>query len=148
MFGFRRRDNQGKGDAAAETVSVALIGEGYRRSYVKRLLGGRVEITAELASDRRAHLLAELSPSVVVFDCASGGVNPLLSLPRLSKLGGSPRVVALTDGAIADGPGTAALHSLGADAVADIRDRRAVTEAILPNGAEPPGHRRHAPATV
>lgn len=134
MFGLSKRAKERSG----AVVAVALIGEGYRRSYVKDLLGGRVGIAAELASDRRAHMLAEVGPEVVVLDCASGGVNPLLALPRLSGLEGSPRVVALTDASVSPGLDADALLSLGADATADIRDPRAVVGAIFSTGTEPP----------
>lgn len=56
MFGLSGR----KGAESDAATSVTLVGEGYRRSYVKHLLGGRARV-AELASDRRAHLLAENS---------------------------------------------------------------------------------------
>lgn len=144
MFGLSRRVEERSGAA----VTVALIGEGYRRSYVKGLIGGRVEVAAELASGRRAHLLAEIRPDVVVLDCASGGTNPLLALPQLSGLEGSPRVVALTDGSVSPGLDADALISLGADATADIRDPRAVAEAVLPTGTEPPRHRHRTLAAA
>ena len=135
MFGLLRRTKERSGAA----VTVALIGEGYRRSYVKGLLDGRVEISAELASDRRAHLLAEIRPDVVILDCASEGTNPLLALPRLSELEGPPRVVALTDGPVSPGLDADALLSLGADVTADIGEPRAVAEAVLfRTGTEPP----------
>lgn len=78
MFGFWRRGTEEK-DVAATTVD--LIGEGYRRAYVQHLLGDRAKVEAELVSGKRAHLLAEMGPEVVVLDCASGGVNPPLALP-------------------------------------------------------------------
>lgn len=134
MFGLSRRVEERSGAA----VTVALIGAGYRRSYVKGLIGGRVEISAELASDRRAHLLAEIRPEVIVLDCASEGTNPLLALPRLSELEGSPRIVALTDGSVSPALDTDVLLSLGADATADIRDSRAIVGAIFSTGTEPP----------
>lgn len=84
MFGFWRRGTEEK-DVAATTVD--LIGEGYRRAYVQHLLGDRAKVEAELVSDKRAHLLAEMGPEVVVLDCASGGVNPLLALSKLADLG-------------------------------------------------------------
>lgn len=148
MFGLSRRAKRSSGAA----VTVALIGEGYRRSYVKDLLGGRVEISAELASGRRAHLLAEIRPDVIVLDCASGDMNPLLALPQLSGLEGSPRVVALTDGSFSSGLDADALISLGADATADIRDPRAIAEAVAgavpPTGTEPPRHRHRTLAAA
>lgn len=137
MFGLRGR----KKDEGGAATTVALIGEGHRRAYVRRLLGDRVGVGAELASDRRAHMLAEIGPGVVVLDCASEGINPLLALPKLAELGGSPRVVALTDGSVLPGPGADALALLGADATADIRDARGVISAVLPTGAEPPTRR-------
>lgn len=148
MFGLSRRAERSSGAA----ITVALIGEGYRRSYVKDLLGGRVEISAELASGRRAHLLAETQPHVIVLDCASGGMNPLLTLPLLSELEGSPHIVALTDSSVSSGLDADILLSLGADAAADIRDPRAVAEAVagavLPAGTEPPRHRHRTLAAV
>lgn len=129
MFGLWGREAERDG---AATVSVALIGDGYRRSYVRQLLDGRVRVDAELVSDRRAHMLAEVGPAVVVLDCASEGVNPLLALPRLAGIEGSPRVVALTDGSVAHALDPRALAPLGADATADIRDGHAVVEAVLP----------------
>lgn len=141
MFGLSRRARE-SGDAV---VTVAVIGEGYRRSYVKDLLGDRTRVAAELASDRRVHLLAEIDPGIIVLDCASDGTNPLLALPQLSRLEGSPRVVALTDGSVSLGLDADVLLSLGADATADIRDPRAVAEAVaevvLRTGTEPPSHR-------
>lgn len=142
MFGLSKRANK-SGEAV---VTVVLIGEGYRRSYVKRLLDNRARVAAELASDRRVHMLAEVGPEVVVLDCASEGVNPLLALPRLSGLEGSPRVVALTDGSVSHGLDADVLISLGADATADILDPRAFAEAVLPTGTKPSRHRALAAA--
>lgn len=144
MFGLSRRAKENR-DAV---VTVALIGEGYRRSYVKDLIDGRVEIAAELATDRRARMLAEIGPEVVVLDCASEGTNPLLALPKLSGLEGSPRVVALTDNSVSHGLDADTLISLGADATADIRDPRAVAEAVLPTGTEPPRSRNRVLAAA
>lgn len=143
MFGLRKR-NSGSGAA----TTVALIGEGYRRSYVKGLLDGRVEISAELASDRRAHLLVEIRPDIIILDCASEGTNPLLALPKLSELEGSPRIVALTDGSVSPGLEADILLSLGADVTADIGDPRAVAEAVLRTGTEPPRPRHRVLAAA
>lgn len=139
MFGFWRRETAEKAVAA---TTVALIGEGYRRAYVQYLLGDRAKVEAELVTDRRTHMLAELGPEVVVLDCASEGINPLLALSKLANLGGSPRIVVLTDGSVSHGLDEDALVSLGAYATADIRDPQGVIEAVLQTGAEPPTHRR------
>lgn len=145
MFGLSKRARESSGAVA----TMVLIGDGYRRSYVKRLLGGRAVVVAELASDRRAHLLAEIRPDVIVLDCASGGINPLLTLPRLSELEGSPRVVALTDGSVSPGLDADSLLSLGADVTADIGDPRAVAEAVLfQTGTEPPRPRNRVLAAA
>ena len=145
MLGFWRRGTAEK-DVAATTV--ALIGEGYRRAYVRHLLGERAKVEAELVSDKRAHMLAEIGPEVVVLDCASEGTNPLLALPKLLELEGSPRVVVLTDGSVSRGLDADVLRSLGADAAADIRDPRAVVAAVLPGGETPPRRRRRALAAA
>ena len=145
MFGFWGRGTAEK-DVAVTTV--ALIGEGYRRAYVQHLLGDRAKVEAELVSDKRAHMLAEMAPEVVVLDCASEGVNPLLALSKLTDLGGSPRIVALTDGSVSHGLDADALTSLGADACADIRDPQGVIEAVLSTGTEPPTHRRRTLAVA
>lgn len=76
----------------------------------------------------------------MIFNCASEGVNPLLSLPKLADLEGSPRVVALTDGPVSHGLDPNALLSLGADA--DIGDPLAVVEAVFPGGSTGAPHRR------
>lgn len=143
MFGLWGREKKGGG----ATTTVALIGEGYRTGYVRNLLGDRVRVEAELPSDRRVRMLAEVGPEVVVLDCASEGVNPLLSLRRLAALRGSPvgspvgspRVVALTDRAVSRVLDADDLALLGACATADIRDPRGVIEAVLPTGAGPTG---------
>lgn len=145
MFGFWRQGMEEK-DVAATTV--ALIGEGYRRAYVQHLLGDRAKVGAELASCKRAYMLAEIGPEVVVLDCASEGINPLLALPKLADLGGTPRIVALTDGSVSHGLDEDALASLGADACADIRDPQAVIEAVLQTDTEPPTHRRRTLAVA
>lgn len=144
MFGLSRRAKE----RSSAAVTVALIGEGYRRSYVKGLLDGRVGISAELASDRRAHLLAEIRLDIIILDCASKGTNPLLTLPKLSELEGSPRVVALTDGPVSPGLDADILLSLGADVTADIGDPQAVAEALLRTGTEPPRPRHRVLAAA
>ncbi len=142
MFGLRERKSGG-----GAATRVALIGEGYRRAHVRHLLGDRARVEAELVSDKRAHMLAEIGPEVVVLDCASEGVNPLLTLPKLADLDGSPRIVALTDGSVFQGLDADALISLGADATPDIRDPRGVSEAVLSTNTRPPT-RRHSLAVA
>jgi DNA-binding NarL/FixJ family response regulator len=144
MFGLSRRKDEGSG----KRIGVALIGEGYRRGYVRNLLGDRVKVKAEFVSNRRAYLLEEVCPEVVVLDCASEGINPFLSLPKLAELGGSPRVVALTDRSVSRVLDADALALLGADATADIRDARGVIEAVLDGGTQPPRDGRRALAVA
>lgn len=130
MFRFWRGREQ---NAVEEpTLSVILIGEGYRRARAKRLLkhplADHVSVVGELASGRRVELISELGPETVVLDCASEGINPRAILPRLADLEGSPRVVALVDGSTElDGR---ALLDLGADVIADIRDPHALAEVV------------------
>lgn len=148
MFGWfgRKNGRDGKARTGGERVGVAFVGDGYRRAYAKQPLEGRVEVAAELASDRRVHLLPEVSPEVIALDCASEGVNPLVALPKLAEITGRPRIVALVDGQGADGIEeenlTETLVSLGADATANIRDAHAVVEAILPGVPRTPRDRR------
>lgn len=144
MFRFWNRSTKESNDGApGEVVSVALIGEGYRRAYVKNLLGDRVVVAAELTSDRRAEMLSEVSPETVILDYASESVNPLLALQKLAALDGSPRIVTLMDGSVSRRLDEDVLVSLGADAWADIQDSRAVISAVSPTGTEPslPPHR-------
>ena len=124
----------GKQDAVNEAaLPIVLVGEGYRRAYAKHLLEhpltDHVRVVGELASGRRVELISELEPEAVVLDCASEGINPLAVLPRLAALEGSPRVVALVDGAAA--LDERVLLDLGADVIADIRDPHALSEAVL-----------------
>ena len=134
MFRFWRVKKQKVFEEAS--LPVVLVGEGYWRAYAKQLLehqlADHVKVVGELASGRRVELLSELEPEVVVLDCASEGINPLAVLPRLAALEGSPRVVALVDGAAAFSE--RALLDLGADAVADIRDPYALANAICSPG--------------
>lgn len=121
---------RGKEKTAKESaLRVALIGEDYRRDYLKRQLGGRIEVAGELAADRRVDLLAEVEPEVVIVDCGSRGVNPLATLPLLAVLEGCPRIIALWDVCLA-GAGKDVLSDLGADAVAVLRDASAVARAL------------------
>lgn len=131
MFRFWRGREQSEVEEA--TLSVVLVGEGYRRAFAKRLLkhplAGRVKVVGELASGRRVELLSELEPEAVVLDCASEGINPLTLLPRLAALEGHPRIIALMDGAANLEEQT--LLDLGADVVADIQDPHALVEAVF-----------------
>lgn len=150
MFRFWRGREQSEVEEA--TLSVVLVGGGYRRAFAKRLLkhplAGRVKVVGELASGRRVELLSELElelePEAVVLDCASEGINPLTLLPRLAALEGHPRIIALMDGAANLEEQT--LLDLGADVVADIQDPHALVEAVLlhdPRAGHPPeGTRR------
>lgn len=83
MFGLSKREKKGN-DAATK---VALIGEGYRWADGQHLLGHRTKVMAELVSDRRAHMLAEMGPEVVVLDCASEDTNSLLAPSKLADRG-------------------------------------------------------------
>lgn len=142
MSRFWRSDEEKAPREAAP--AVVLIGEGHRRAYLKHLLGDRAKIAGELASDRRVELLAEVGPEVVIVDCASRGINPLITLPRLSALKG-PRIVALTDvPPELDGD---ILPGLGADVAAYIRDPLAIVRAVgLDVVEDHPGE--HAPVAA
>ena len=137
---------RGKEKAARNpALRVVLIGEDYRRDYLKRLLAGRIEVAAELAADWRVDLLPEVAPEVVILDCGSRGVNPLLTLPLLAVLEGCPRIVALSDVCLA-GAGKDVLADLGADAVAVLQDPSAVA-GVLGLAGEPTTEKDHAAHT-
>lgn len=108
---------------------VALVGDSDRRAFVKAALGKRVEYAGELVSDRRITLLDEVSPEIVFLDCGSKHVNPLISLPILAGMAGSPRVIALVDRYTAARMHEQLLRGLGADAIIDIYDAPAIARA-------------------
>lgn len=132
--------------AENSTLRVALIGESYRRDFVREILDGHAEVVAELASDRRVGHLTAVDPEVVILDCGSQSVNPLVTLPRLAALVGSPYVVALTDISLASRLNERALLDLGADATIDIRDASAISR--IAERAEIQREEDHAPVAA
>lgn len=106
----------------SRALRVALIGEPDRRAYVLERIEDHVDVVAELGSGRNIGHLASIHPDVVLLDCGAQNVNPLVTLPRLAALSGSPYIVALTDSSQTSKVQERALLDLGADATIDIRD--------------------------
>lgn len=139
-----RRQNNGR-EVQATQITVALVGDAERRARLRGLLRGRADVVAEIAEARRAFLLAEVAPDVVLLDCGADGVNPFVALPLLAALPGAPRIVAVADGAAATAAAQRALSALGADAVADLGDARSVLAAIAAVAPGEGSHERRLP---
>lgn len=122
-----RRHNGVTGNTAPR---VAIVGDYDRRAFVKHLLGNRVTVVGELASDRKVHLLAEVAPEIVFLVCGSEHVNALNSLPRLAMLPGDPLIVALTAGTYEAELTERVLRAYGADRVFATGDTRALTTLV------------------
>jgi DNA-binding NarL/FixJ family response regulator len=93
-----------------------------------------IDIAGELCAFQPRHIdfIAAVRPDVVVLDCASRSINPLVAIAELRNLASAPRVIALLeDGGLID---FRTASRLGADAI--VTASQALIDAILPPPAE------------
>ena len=100
------------------TRTVLIIGCPTRRALIKGWLTANtnLELIGEIGSPTSLELAAQLAPDIVVLDCAAPHLNPLVILPLLRALPGTPQIVAL--GATGCAGERALVHALGATAYA------------------------------
>jgi len=75
---------------------VAILAGWNRRIMVKKLIGQRAAIVAELESSARIHLLESVRPEIVIVDAASDSVNFLSACRWLVKSDLAARIVILS----------------------------------------------------
>lgn len=116
--------------------TVVLLGDDDIRSQVRASLKGErnVDIVAEFCALPPRHLgsIDEMSPDLVILDCSSRTINPLLAMNELAKTASRPHVVAvLAEGGIVDFKAVSRLNPASfVNSPAGLR--RAVLDALLP----------------
>jgi len=116
--------------------TVVLLGDDDIRSQVRASLKSErnVDIVAEFCALQPRHLgsIDEMNPDLVILDCSSRRINPLLAMSDLAKTASRPQVVAvLAEGGIVDFKAIARLNPASfVNSPAGLR--RAVLAAPLP----------------
>jgi len=113
---------------AARTIVV--LGDEDIRSQVRATLKGEreVAIIGEFCALQPRHVgfIDDLAPDMVILDCSSRTINPLLATADLARIGAHPEVIAI----LADGGGVdfRAIARMGAASIAN--SPRALRDAI------------------
>lgn len=116
--------------------TIVLLGDDDIRSQVRASLKGErnVDIVAEYCALQPRHLggIDEMNPDLVILDCSSRTINPLLAMSDLAKTASRPQVVAvLAEGGVVDFKAIARLNPASfVNSPAGLR--RAVLEAPMP----------------
>ena len=121
---------------AARTIVV--LGDEDIRLQVRAALKGELDVTiiGEFCALQPRHVgfINDLAPHMVILDCASRAINPLLAMADLNKIGVKPQVIAI----LADGGGVdfRAIARLGADSIVNspkaLRDAVGLTRTSAP----------------
>ena len=87
--------------------TIVVLGDEDIRSQVRATLKGErdVEIVGELCALQPHHVgyIEDLAPEIVILDCSSRTINPLLAVGELARSSAKPRVIAvLADGGALD----------------------------------------------
>lgn len=87
--------------------TVVVLGDDDIRSQVRATLKGEqnVDIVAEFSALQPRHIgyINEMAPDIVILDCSSRTINPLLAMAELARTEARPKVVAvLADDGVVD----------------------------------------------
>ena len=118
--------------------TIVILGDEDIRSQVRATLKGErgVEIVGEFCALQPRHLgyIADIAPEMVILDCSSRTINPLLAVAELSKSAANPQVIAiLADGGVVD---FRAVARMGAAAI--VTSPMALRNAVASPGPDAP----------
>lgn len=110
--------------------TVIIIAAPARRDTIKQLLlaDRQFDLLGELTTATSLHLIAQLGPDIVILDCATPAINPLVVLPELRANTPVPQIIAL--GANSTAAERSFLRALGAAAYATLDQPGSLAEAL------------------
>lgn len=119
--------------------TIVVLGDDDIRSQVRTALKGErgVQIVAEFCALQPRHVgyIDEMGPDVVILDCSSRTINPLLAMSELARTTSRPQVIAV----LADGGGDVrAMARIGAASL--VNTPSGLRRAVLGARAATPVH--------
>jgi DNA-binding NarL/FixJ family response regulator len=116
--------------------SVISIASAARRDSIKRILLTQLQLdlVGELSTSAGLHLIAHLTPDIIILDCAAPQINPLAVLPQLRAHIHAPQIIALSANNTA--AERSLLRALGAAAYAILEQPGSLIEALEALGSD------------
>jgi DNA-binding NarL/FixJ family response regulator len=116
--------------------TVIVIAPPARREIIRQILLAhpQLELVGELAIATSLHLIAQLAPDIVILDCVTPQINPLVALPQLRAHIPGLQIITLS---VSNTTGERSLlRALGATAYATLEQPGSLAEALTAVGAD------------